>query len=89
MQIEARRELSPFVVERRRVKRRVHLIDVTRSVCLCCAGVKFKLLIAAIRSARHLRIYCAPRFSSSFKMMDSAISFIDLRICWLCFCSVR
>ena len=38
------------------------------------------------RFAAHHR---APRFISSFKMIDSAISFMDLRICWLWRCSAR
>ncbi len=60
-----------------------------RSFCLSRARVKFKLLIAAIRNVGNFVIYCAPRFNSSFRITDSAISFMDLRICWLCRCMVR
>ena len=60
-----------------------------RSFCLSRVRVKFKLLIAAIRNVKNFAIYCALRFKSSFRITDSAISFIDLRICWLCRCMVR
>lgn len=36
-----------------------------------------------------LNVQWVDRFRSSFKMMDSAISFIDLRRCWLSRCIVR
>ena len=51
--------------------------------------VKFKLLITAIQfpfidlNAACGDVSGAYRFKSPFKMTDSAISFIDLRRCWL------
>ena len=62
--------------------------------------VKFKLSIAEIRFERGFRqlralsrscadSYTELRFNSSFKITDSEISFMDLRICWLCRCMVR
>jgi hypothetical protein len=40
------------------------------------------------RGARARR-YAEPRFNSSLRMMDSAISFIERRVCWLSRCIAR
>jgi len=69
-----------------------------RSVQSFPRRVKFKLSIAEIRFERgftnfyarsRARGYTELRFNSSFKITDSEISFMDLRICWLCRCMVR
>lgn len=89
MENEACRRAFHFVVETKHRERRRGLFNFPRSFRLSCMRVKFKLLISAIRQARNFKRYWEPRFNSSFKMTDSAISFMDLRICWLCRCRAR
>jgi len=75
-----------FIGEVMHVKRRCVPFKIHCSLQLIRVTVKFKLLIVTIR--RKIG-YAVPRFISSFRMTDSAISFMDFRICWLCFCIAR
>ncbi len=76
-----RHRLPHFIGERRNSWRRCGPL-IPRAVCsLSIETVKFKLSMARFGAGAN---YCGPRFSSSFKIMVSAISFMDLRICWLC-----
>ena len=59
--------------------------------------VNYNLRLDCVSSARSVvnaapiavRSHSEPRFKSSFKMIDSDISFMDLRLSWLSRCMVR